>query len=718
MKKIIVVSFFLVSISGYAQQGWVYINPTPTAASRYDLTMFSETSGICRGSNSIFKTYNGGFSWEEYNLPNSEIYITCFYMVDSSLGYIVTRAGNFLKTINGGRNWNFVSQILYYSYKLKFFSADTGFLINYTDSGISKILKTTNSGLNWTQSFSDDSINIRDLCFVSSSTGFAVGYKRQNNDEYYSKILKTTNSGISWDSITCKLGRDLEKIFFLNESTGFLYGMIYPFVNKIYRTTNGGLSWGDTLNYALSDMRFLNSTTGYFINDYRTLGRTTNAGANWSFSSIANQTINTSCYPTQMCFVNLTTAICTGYLGLSLRTTDNGQTWINYNSSFTSEILGDVEFKDANIGLITGYGNFYFKTTNAGQNWTKFYLGGSNTEFGAMAYAGSNTWYVGANAYPRRLVYKTTNAGTTWDSCNAEIDYMTDLKFINENTGFGVSKYNTFVKTTNGGINRFVNNSLGSNNFSVNFIDENTGYVGGEGLLKKTTNGGITFVAESINGMDVKFINKDTLFVSGYSRVNQNYIGIIWKSTNAGVSWVPHYLPPNSYFLGKLQFPDAYTGYFYEDGGIQLKTTNAGENWFQIRGVELAKSVNFINSETGYAVGYAGVIAKTTNGGASTFINTNESVAQSFSLYQNYPNPFNPSTKIKFDLPENGNRKLPVKVIIFDILGRMLETLLDENLPAGVHEINWNASRYAAGVYFYMLLTDGIKETKKMILIK
>ena len=96
------------------------------------------------------------------------------------------------------------------------------------------------------------------------------------------------------------------------------------------------------------------------------------------------------------------------------------------------------------------------------------------------------------------------------------------------------------------------------------------------------------------------------------------------------------------------------------------------------------------------------------------FVNTNESIQKSFSLYQNYPNPFNPSTKIKFDLPKNEN----VKIIIFDILGRKLETLLDENLTAGVHEINWNASRYAAGVYFYMLLTDGIKETKKMILIK
>ena len=88
-----------------------------------------------------------------------------------------------------------------------------------------------------------------------------------------------------------------------------------------------------------------------------------------------------------------------------------------------------------------------------------------------------------------------------------------------------------------------------------------------------------------------------------------------------------------------------------------------------------------------------------------------------------------------FDAIENGNIEIVdgfafyiqykyfidnenVKIIIFDILGRKLETLLDENLTAGVHEVNWNASRYAAGVYFYMLLTDGTKETKKMILIK
>jgi hypothetical protein len=126
--------------------------------------------------------------------------------------------------------------------------------------------------------------------------------------------------------------------------------------------------------------------------------------------------------------------------------------------------------------------------------------------------------------------------------------------------------------------------------------------------------------------------------------------------------------------------------------------------------------MHFIDSETGYAVGEYGIIAKTTDGGASTFISTNETVPKNFILHQNYPNPFNPTTKIKFDLPQGAVQN--VKIIIFDILGRRMETLIDENFPAGAHEVSWNAAGYSAGVYFYMLVTDSFKETKKMILVK
>ena len=85
-----------------------------------------------------------------------------------------------------------------------------------------------------------------------------------------------------------------------------------------------------------------------------------------------------------------------------------------------------------------------------------------------------------------------------------------------------------------------------------------------------------------------------------------------------------------------------------------------------------------------------------------------------YSLSQNYPNPFNPTTKIKFDIPRSGD----VKLVIYDILGREVTTLVNQDLKPGVYEVEWNASNKPSGVYFYKLTTADFTETKRMVLIK
>jgi hypothetical protein len=92
---------------------------------------------------------------------------------------------------------------------------------------------------------------------------------------------------------------------------------------------------------------------------------------------------------------------------------------------------------------------------------------------------------------------------------------------------------------------------------------------------------------------------------------------------------------------------------------------------------------------------------------------TNE-IAKDFNLYQNYPNPFNPSTTIEFDIPERSN----VKLIVYDILGREIETLIDKELEPGKYKLNFNATNLPSGVYFYTLKTPKFTKTNKMLLIK
>ena len=86
----------------------------------------------------------------------------------------------------------------------------------------------------------------------------------------------------------------------------------------------------------------------------------------------------------------------------------------------------------------------------------------------------------------------------------------------------------------------------------------------------------------------------------------------------------------------------------------------------------------------------------------------------SYSLKQNYPNPFNPSTKIQYEISHSGM----VKLVVFDALGREVETLVNENQSAGVYEATFNALQYSSGMYFYKLTTNGFSETKRMMLLK
>ncbi len=85
-----------------------------------------------------------------------------------------------------------------------------------------------------------------------------------------------------------------------------------------------------------------------------------------------------------------------------------------------------------------------------------------------------------------------------------------------------------------------------------------------------------------------------------------------------------------------------------------------------------------------------------------------------YSLSQNYPNPFNPVTKINFALPKQGF----VTLKIYDVLGREVRTLVNEVKSAGNFSVDFNASEYSSGVYFYKLESNGFSDIKRMMLIK
>ena len=104
------------------------------------------------------------------------------------------------------------------------------------------------------------------------------------------------------------------------------------------------------------------------------------------------------------------------------------------------------------------------------------------------------------------------------------------------------------------------------------------------------------------------------------------------------------------------------------------------------------------------------------------FLASNDEINQlphAFNLYNNYPNPFNPVTTLRYDLPEDAL----VNITIYDIMGRIVRTLINSQQNAGFKSIQWNATNDAgsplsAGLYLYKIQADYLVQTRKMVLLK
>ena len=94
-------------------------------------------------------------------------------------------------------------------------------------------------------------------------------------------------------------------------------------------------------------------------------------------------------------------------------------------------------------------------------------------------------------------------------------------------------------------------------------------------------------------------------------------------------------------------------------------------------------------------------------------------VPESFRLHQNYPNPFNPATKIRFEIPLSvRGEKSEVRLSVYDIAGKEVARLVNEELQPGIYEYEFNGANLSSGMYFYRLEAGDFIETRKMVLVK
>jgi len=288
--------------------------------------------------------------------------------------------------------------------------------------------------------------------------------------------------------------------------------------------------------------------------------------------------------------------------------------------------------------------------------------------------------YVAGSGWTPPAVLRTTDGGVHWNSMNTEpIGYSTDvwrtMCFLSSDVGF---------------------------------------YFGTEAVpasgLFSTVNSGASWSEMGLN-------------LSGASVVKfyDNMIGIvvalpgyksIFRTTDGGATW-QNVVQPFSGYAQDVEFvpgnPDrVWLGGF---GGL-FYSADTGKTWTNVL-PGVFRDIDFVNAEIGWAVGDSIIYLTTTGGVVSVGAGENR-MPSTFSLEQNYPNPFNPSTTIRYGLPDRSY----VTIVVFNTAGQKVATLVDGETEAGYHEVRFDASRLASGVYLYRLQAGSYVETRKLLFVR
>ena len=392
--------------------------------------------------------------------------------------------------------------------------------------------------------------------------------------------------------------------------------------------------------------------------------------------------------------VNSTTVWTCGASGVVLKTTNMGTVWQNVSGGGipNTVTLINIVGLDANTALVTGYSGtpsttWVWKTTNGGTNWNQVFTQSAGGFIDVIIMNSATNGILVGDPIPagvRWTLFKTTNAGTTWDSTGMFLPPSTSAEAGWNNSGFCISPYMWF----------------GTNNSKVYY----------------STNNGTTWAALStgteVNTYAMSFYQFSSLYYGFAGGAN------LLSTTNSGNNWNQRGAPGAGNFSGisTLLVPMIQGAWYVRNGSsvIERNFTN-DSNWTQEYTASAGTYWHISAGKPG-----VGWWAVRSNGGISyrqpimDIKNISSETPGKYSLSQNYPNPFNPTTNIRYQITNNSF----VSLKIFDIQGTEIATLVNNKQTPGTYEVSFDGSTYSSGVYFYTLSTRDFKETKRMILVK
>lgn len=353
------------------------------------------------------------------------------------------------------------------------------------------------------------------------------------------------------------------------------------------------------------------------------------------------------------------------------------------------------------------YRGYFLKTTDAGGNWSSYgSLPDSVSYLIGASFVDASRGYVTADTSPsagKAAVLKTVDGGLTWRKL-ATPDSIVSLRRVE----FVDSMKGVAVGYTNRG-----------------------GYV--HGIVIRTTDGGTNWSVAEFPLIDnftgVSFSSPSVGYIAGVSRIDSGLAGIVYRTTDAGVTWARVLRLDTIMFDGIDFLKGTGTGIVFGVGTSQsiqhhiLRTADGGLTWTPESILGEPPDMHFadgilVSPRIGYISGGDAVstplILCGTLGGASGVGRALPGAPAGYALSDIYPNPFNPSLNISYSIPVRTH----VRLEIYNVLGELVETLVNAEEQAGTYRLSWDAGVRPSGLYLLRITAGGFIETRKLALIR
>ena len=569
-----------------------------------------------------------------------------------------------------------------------------------TDNGI---FRSSDNGDNWTEINNGLPEDLEVNCLAINSNGdvFSSGRKLINPDpptyEYF--LFRSTNSGVDWTQLAFS--------FFIKSIIIDSYDHIFVGTssNGVFLSVNNGNSWtqkNNGLTNNIVNSLKINQSSFVYAGTDAGIFYTTNNGENWV--DITNDLPSTSVLALG---INSSNDIFTGTMNGIYHSTNNGTNWRMINKglcgtdfrSLTVDLSGNIFGGTWNDGV--------FYSSNNGDDWIQRNNGLGSLIVQSLVTKSGGIVFAGAYG-----VFKSTNNGINWSQTSLTNEYILSFA-INSDGHIFASAYKSIFRSTDNGDN-WVEVSNGFTNLDIRSLAINpNGHifagVNGDGVFRSTDNGDTwSKINNGLSSRSVRALainSSGTMFCGAWKYV--------FRSTDNGDTWIQTSL--NGYFVSSIAIDS--NGYIYVGDRIYgaFYSIDNGENWYEINNGLTYNSISSLAISSDYifsGIVYGGVFRRINS--PTSVDNTENLFPETFSLSQNYPNPFNPSTKIQYSV--NSTQKVTLKV--YDLLGREIATLLNEEKAAGNYEVVFDGSALPSGIYFYKLQAGNFIETKKMVLLK